>query len=73
MANANSFSENLSQLTAQTTQAIEMLAGMNEAMSGETAEVKISDDITLPSLLEVELVEEKKEEVKQYLFDVSER
>ena len=41
MANTNSFSENLSQLTAQTTQAIEMLAGMNEAMSGETAEVKI--------------------------------
>lgn len=33
----------------------------------------ISSDITLPSLLEVELVEEKKEEVKQYLFDISER
>ena len=53
MANTNSFSENLSQLTAQTTQAIEMLAGMNEAMSGETAEVKISDDITLPSFSNV--------------------
>ena len=53
MANTNSFSENLSQLTAQTTQAIEMLAGMNEAMSGETAEVKISNDISLPSFSNV--------------------
>lgn len=53
MANTNSFSENLSQLTAQTTQALEMLAGMNEAMSGETAEVKVSDDITLPSFSNV--------------------
>ena len=53
MANTNSFSENLSQLTAQTTQAIEMLAGMNEALSGETAEVKISNDISLPSFSNV--------------------
>ena len=53
MANTNSFSENLAQLTEQTTQAITMLAGMNEAMSGETAEVKISDNLSLPSFSNV--------------------
>lgn len=53
MANINSFSENLAKLTEKTTQAISVLEGINEAMLGEDTEVRLSNNMVLPSLTNI--------------------
>lgn len=49
MANINSFAENLAKLTENTADIITTLEGINESMSGNSAEVNIGDSAVLPS------------------------
>lgn len=49
MDNLNSFAGNIAQLTESVNDVLTVVEGMNEAMLGNQEEVKVSDDLTLPS------------------------
>lgn len=49
MTNSNSYADNLSKLASASADIIEIASGINEAMTGNNAEVNISDDLTIPS------------------------
>lgn len=49
MTNSNSYADNLSKLASASADIIEIASGINEAMTGNDAEVNISDDLTIPS------------------------
>lgn len=49
MANTNSYVENLRKLTENTTEILNIVNGLNEAMTGNESEVNIADDISIPS------------------------
>lgn len=49
MGYTNSFAENIANLTKQTSEIISIAEGINESMAGDEAEVKVSDNLTLPS------------------------
>ena len=49
MANNNSYSENMAMLTQAANEIVEMAKAMNESVTGNDAEVVITDDVVLPS------------------------
>jgi hypothetical protein len=49
MSNINSFAENLAKLTENTADIISTLEGINESMSGNSAEINLSESLALPS------------------------
>ena len=53
MANVNSYTENLRKLTESSKNIVEMATALNNAVTGNSAEVIMGDGITLPSLQNV--------------------
>ena len=49
MANTNSYSENMAQLTKAASDMLEVAKAMNETIVGNDSEVVVSDDVVLPS------------------------
>lgn len=49
MNNSNSFAENMAQLTENTSDVLAIMEGINESLHGNDSEVKVSDDLALPS------------------------
>jgi hypothetical protein len=53
MPNNNSFAETLAQLTENTSNIMSIMEGINESMAGTEEEVKVSDEIVLPSFANI--------------------
>ena len=49
MANINSYSENMAQLTKAASDMLDVAQAMNETITGNNAEVVVTDDVVLPS------------------------
>ena len=49
MANTNSYSENMAQLTKAASDMLDVAQAMNETITGNNAEVVVTDDVVLPS------------------------
>ena len=49
MANTNSYSENMAQLTKAASDMLDVAQAMNETITGNSAEVVVTDDVVLPS------------------------
>ena len=49
MANINSYSENMAQLTKAANDMLDVAQAMNKTITGNDAEVVVADDIVLPS------------------------
>ena len=49
MANINSYSENMAQLTKAANEMLDVAQAMNETITGNEAEVVVTDDVVLPS------------------------
>ena len=49
MANINSYSENMAKLTKAASDMLDVAQAMNETITGNNAEVVVTDDVVLPS------------------------